>query len=626
MQTLGQIQLQEINTDVEIEGNLGQQAAAPSDFQPLTPPSFGLLAVRMRGAWAGFAASTAGHAAMVAILFLFPFTVTKQIGAEVARGDAMEIRIGGKVYYVTSAEALRTLPHVQAPATGGAGVDRPAYVPPKLLAPAMPRLAELSTPGIEANSAIDLPAPPQRMWREFSAPAPKRVQSDEVLVRLDVPPDVAPSANARIPNAVVWSAALPRMPAKPLVIPGVKKRDSPTPTQIAPDQPMVMTEANPLARNPKLPVQASRPVPGPPLPGPPDLDSVSGAAPSTGAPVHVLAIGRAPVQPSDTLHIPYGNAGPSGNSRVESGLGVAPTVPGWPAPGGGPSTGAAKKGGPAVAASYPGGQQNGRGSNPSESANEQRRGDAKASPGQQAAATPSSGRQLGTGSDRGAGPQPGAEAGSGSGGNGIAVAGVVTPPPAAAGSRRDLPYPRLTQPVNGDFDAVVVQSASIDILEDYRSLLTGKPVYTVYLALGTARDWIMQYCVPSDGQDDSASNYVVKAGAPAPLRAPYPVLMYRPPIALKPGDRYMLVHGFIGADGRFEHLQIVHHGTPQTDASIPLALLGWEFRPASRDGQPVGGSLTGHPSRERLTSLLSVTFVNLPVNASTAQVSQNGMK
>src|SRR5207244_2170300 len=64
---------------------------------------------------------------------------------------------------------------------------------------------------------------------------------------------------------------------------------------------------------------------------------------------------------------------------------------------------------------------------------------------------------------------------------------------------RQVPRPdvtRIQHPTNGSFDVVIKQSATRDDLPDVGGLLTGTPVYTVYLHVGDHKEWLLEYCVP----------------------------------------------------------------------------------------------------------------------------------
>jgi hypothetical protein len=142
----------------------------------------------------------------------------------------------------------------------------------------------------------------------------------------------------------------------------------------------------------------------------------------------------------------------------------------------------------------------------------------------------------------------------------------------------------VVRPANGDFDVVVVQSSGTDMIADSARLLTGRPVYTVYVDVGSAKEWLFQYCVPGEWEGAQTSANVVRLPNPAPVQAPYPVLMYRPAFTLDAGARVALVHGFVEASGRISQPVILRGIAPARHAPVLDALSRWEFRPAKRDG------------------------------------------
>jgi TonB family protein len=140
---------------------------------------------------------------------------------------------------------------------------------------------------------------------------------------------------------------------------------------------------------------------------------------------------------------------------------------------------------------------------------------------------------------------------------------------------------------NGTFDAVVVQSTSGDPFPDSKDLLTGRPIYTVYVALGTPKDWALYFCVPGE-KDPGASGNVVKMGTAVPVQAPYPTTLVRPDVNVPSFYKQVLVHGYVTASGRVENLKVVRSIKPETDQALLTSLARWEFRPATRDGVNIG--------------------------------------
>jgi hypothetical protein len=138
-------------------------------------------------------------------------------------------------------------------------------------------------------------------------------------------------------------------------------------------------------------------------------------------------------------------------------------------------------------------------------------------------------------------------------------------------------------------DVVITQSNSY--IPGSANLLTGRPVYTVYVPVDSGKEWVMQYCIPAgsgDGRAAARNGNVLQLGSVSPLIAPYAFAIFRPAVRLKPGVRYAFLHGFINVAGRFADLKEVGDVNLDNGEAVVRAVKGWEFEPASKDGVPVG--------------------------------------
>ena len=75
-------------------------------------------------------------------------------------------------------------------------------------------------------------------------------------------------------------------------------------------------------------------------------------------------------------------------------------------------------------------------------------------------------------------------------------------------------------------------------------------------------------------------------GSAVPIQAPYPFVIYYPKLTLQNDPDYLIIHGFISPSGRFEQLSALGDIDPTSKQLLLGALQHWEFRPASRDGEP----------------------------------------
>lgn len=138
----------------------------------------------------------------------------------------------------------------------------------------------------------------------------------------------------------------------------------------------------------------------------------------------------------------------------------------------------------------------------------------------------------------------------------------------------------ITLPKDGKFEMVLVGNSVEESYPETVDTWRGRPAYTVYLHVGLAKSWILQYSVPSSAQ-------AAASGSMARLEAPWPVDMLVPNLdALSVQDEALIVHGFLTSEGRFDQLTMIL--PPRFAASTFMldALKKWLFRPATQNGQP----------------------------------------
>jgi hypothetical protein len=144
---------------------------------------------------------------------------------------------------------------------------------------------------------------------------------------------------------------------------------------------------------------------------------------------------------------------------------------------------------------------------------------------------------------------------------------------------------RVAHPVNGNFDVVILQSVSRDDLPDVAGTLSGNPVYTVYLKVGDEREWLLEYCIPTNVT--RAGQYQVNIDDSGAVSAPYPLTTVIPKNVVElPHPKHIVLHGLLGTAGVFREINGPDAESPLVREVLPL-LREWQFRPAMRDRVPV---------------------------------------
>jgi hypothetical protein len=140
---------------------------------------------------------------------------------------------------------------------------------------------------------------------------------------------------------------------------------------------------------------------------------------------------------------------------------------------------------------------------------------------------------------------------------------------------------QITLPKDGQFGSVIVGQSLDDQYPELTTVWSGRLAYTVFLHVGLARSWILQYSLPRT--DEAAA-----AGTIARLEAPWPYNIVRPNLAFDAaGGNTIMIHGFVNLSGRFEGLNIVFPPQFPLAQFVLKSLESWQFRPAAQNGQPV---------------------------------------
>jgi hypothetical protein len=370
------------------------------------------------------------------------------------------------------------------------------------------------------------PVPPRAPARQFQPPRNvRRVDADQTLIQPHLPPDLPLTAQVRLPQLVLLSGpVLPRPTPRRFVEPGRSADPAVAPRLDAPPQ-----LAAPGNSNPEL-----------------KIDSML-AGPATA----LLRLPR-PNVPVRKFQAPA----PIPTGR---GASVSPTL-------GEPISLLALSPNPAPLeerVTVPLGNQIGR---------------LPSLPAFTDAATGSPG--MGNGSP-GTGPATGSGAGSGAELTEFARALAALP------ERYATPI-KVEHPANAVFDVVVMQSSADPSFSESAGVLSGQPIYTVYLQVGAPKAWVLQYCIPKESTPPPRIvGGAVNIGSPSPVKAPFPLVTLLPPVTMLPRVGYIIVHGSVDTQGQFRDLTVIRAPNAKMKELIVSELAKWHFRPAVRDGAPV---------------------------------------
>ena len=396
---------------------------------------------------------------------------------------------------------------------------------------AQPSLFSMAIPPLDS---------PQAEPRKFELPEmATRVAATQTVLQAELPPDLPPQVEKRLPQLLFWDAETAKPPDRPIDPGNLTKRleapklnsiprlETPNSEPLTADMSVPAAASMNTERVIALPSATTMPLrllePTKEPDGPTSID------PFTGHPIHVLALSPDPAPLTDALRALFI---PAGNQFAR--LPGAPPLFGIPGLGGGTAGGRGASG---------------TGETAGDSASE-----AGPGPAELVHSLPGGGRLF----------------------------GMLTPP-----GLNGTPL-RVIHPNNGVFDVVVVQSSASETFPERADALSGRPIYTVYLQVGAPKEWILQYCVPNMAGPMQSGN-VVTLGNPESVGAPYPTVTVRPPEDWSHGTDYLLVHGFLDESGRFREMKILQSSqpaSPTTDALLQY-LAYWEFRPALQDGRPV---------------------------------------
>lgn len=501
-------------------------------------------APQRRSRFPGLSTSVLVHAAVLLVLMQWKATRSRPIAPA-----------SGSHRYSVHIVHLQTPPEYRRRANDGAGSTA-------AIAQVREQVRPHATPGESSRIASAASASGER--RPFKLPTNVHVQPvRQTLVQTDVPPTVTLKQEIPLPTMLLWTATSAPAMTKRFVAPPLRK-ESPKIVQSLPAAPALDVpnrELTPAELNIAAVVGTNTPhlVRPPAVASPvarsgqesakviPQIGLQEAAQPSS---VNLISLADHRLRSSGMLVLPpanqvaAGDAGPSGTAgshdagagmRHEGGLGT---------------------GQEALASAQGHGSGNGGGRD---------------------AAELSGGSATVAGSGSGSGtamPTVGSGAGSAGHGSWSGSGSAIGSIPSGV-TRIDLPK-------EGTFGVVVLGSATSARYPETVGALSGKVVYTVYLKVGLRKSWILQYCLKTAGSEANRNSR-----STTPVEAPWPFLMMRPDQRGTSDPDYIIVHGSVTNEGKFDQLAMVFPEDLEKKELLMNSLKLWAFRPASRDGVPV---------------------------------------
>ena len=192
-----------------------------------------------------------------------------------------------------------------------------------------------------------------------------------------------------------------------------------------------------------------------------------------------------------------------------------------------------------------------------------------------------------SGAGRSASTHIGAETADASSGTGSGASSPVAGSDSSPGmlsqggnaNANQLSATQITLPKDGRFGAVIIGASIEDQFPEVTDVWKGRMAYTVYLHVGLAKSWILQYSLPraSDAQE---------AGEVKHLEAPWPYDIVRPNLPEESiNSDALMIHGYVNDSGHFDALSVVFPSQFPMARFVLDSLSHWQFRPASQNGQ-----------------------------------------
>ncbi len=144
----------------------------------------------------------------------------------------------------------------------------------------------------------------------------------------------------------------------------------------------------------------------------------------------------------------------------------------------------------------------------------------------------------------------------------------------------------------GRLGVIIVQQSAAESGFEGSEVLSGQPVYTVYLDVpGSPRRWILQYCVPGA---EAGASFVrqsedrIQISPRRSVQPPYPI--DRLPVdvsGVQAAVQRLVVYAQVSERGEVQNVRLVRGAGLPVDQTAIATLQRWTFRPATRGDTPV---------------------------------------
>lgn len=143
----------------------------------------------------------------------------------------------------------------------------------------------------------------------------------------------------------------------------------------------------------------------------------------------------------------------------------------------------------------------------------------------------------------------------------------------------------------GNLGVIIVQQSSQESILEGAEVLSGEPVYTVFLDVpNTPRRWVLQYCVAGSRPEPSSqiSEGVIRIVPRKSVQPPYP--LERVPLEMNGfagSARRLVLYAVVNERGEPENVRLIRGAGEEIDKVAVATLQRWSFRPATRGDAPV---------------------------------------